>query len=74
MPCAPIAAGDCRCFIDGVEIDDTQSLTVPSAAVGLLPLQIERTTPTSGGEERSAEIDYYKYEFRPATKGQMYPE
>ncbi|MCB9840237.1 MAG: hypothetical protein H6809_01125 [Phycisphaeraceae bacterium] len=67
-------AGDCRCFIDGVEIDPAQTLTVPSAALGLLPLQIERTTPISEGNERRAEIDYYKYEFRPTSRGAMYPE
>ena len=60
--------------IDGVEIDPAQTLTVPSAALGLLPLQIERTTPISEGNERRAEIDYYKYEYRPTTRGEMYPE
>ena len=71
MPCAPIAAGDCRCCIDGVEIDDAQSLSVPSAATGLLPLQFVRL---GGSGTKAAEIDYYKYEVRPSGQSAMYPE
>ncbi|MCA9289061.1 MAG: hypothetical protein KDA05_10780 [Phycisphaerales bacterium] len=44
----------------------------PTAAEGLLPLQLVHTGESAS--TRSAQIDYFKYAFRPTEQGQMYPE
>ena len=58
--------------MDGARLSTTP--TGPTDAIGLLPLQVERTE----AEEltASAEIDYFKYEFRPTPEdaAPMFPE
>ena len=67
----PGSPGTATFYIDGVEVGQ---VGVPSAAVGLLPLQVERLSLTGSEEPRAAEIDYFKYTFRPSEPGTMYPE
>ena len=59
------------CYIDVVRLSVTQDS--PTAAVGLLPLQMQRST-AGDAEAVAAQIDYFKYQYRPAAVDVMYPE
>lgn len=66
------AGGTATFYIDGNRIV-TQPADTPSAnsETGLMPLQFVRV---GGTGTKSAEIDYYKYQIRPANVGEMFPE
>lgn len=65
------AEGGSSFYIDGVR--RAINAAFPDVPMGLMPLQLSRLAAPAEGEF-SAEIDYYRYGFRPTSTVTMFPE
>lgn len=64
-------AGESSFYIDGIRRAVISAF--PTATMGLLPLQVDRLS-VAAAAERSAQIDYYRYLFRPTNNDKFPPE
>ncbi|MCB9841448.1 MAG: hypothetical protein H6809_07350 [Phycisphaeraceae bacterium] len=61
-------------YIDGELVATLDGSEIPTSGgqnIRLMPIQVERT---AGSSNRAADIDYFKYEFRPTSPSAMYPQ